>query len=350
MNSARPILQSLAAATLALLLTAASTAQEESNKAITFGIAIENDTFSGTDQNYTNGTELSWDFANGKTYSDIQGLPNWAKKLGQLKDGGRATETYGATISFGQKIFTPANKKATELLVEDRPYAGWTYLSLALRENRNNRTDTLEFTVGIVGPDSYAEEIQNWVHEKIGSQEAMGWDNQLKNEAGGILSWQRDTRVLSFPDKANAWGADLNTTFGVSLGNIHTHGVVGANLRLGYNRGAAGSSPRILPGNTSAFPSNPDDPRLSSDRSEIGFFLTVGAEGRYVARNIFIEGNTWADSHGLDLENEVGDYYAGLTFVASKWSLSYLYTVRSEEFPGQDEPHEFGGLTATRTF
>lgn len=325
-------------------------AQTEENDAITFGIAVENDTFSGTDQNYTNGTELSWDFANAKTYTDIARLPQWAKKVASLKRDQKATETFGATISLGQKIFTPENKEATALILDDRPYAGWTYLSLALRENRTNRTDTLEFTVGVVGPDSYAEEIQNWVHEKIGSQEALGWDNQLRNELGGIISWQRDTRILSLPDQTSGWGADLGTSFGFSVGNVHTHGLVGANLRIGYNRPAASSSPRMRPGNTSAFPSNLDDPRLASDDSGIGFFLTMGAEGRYVARNLFIEGNTWADSHGLELENEVGDYYGGLTFVASKWSLSYLYTVRSEEYPGQEEPHEFGGLTFTRSF
>ncbi|MDQ8180405.1 lipid A deacylase LpxR family protein [Pelagicoccus sp. SDUM812005] len=349
MNTHPILATTVASAILATSLAPALPAQEETNGAVTFGITIENDAFSGTDHSYTNGTRLSWDFAKADSYSDIPHLPRWAEKVSSLRKEKAGPVAHGATISLGQSIFTPKDKEATELLVNDRPYAGWSYLSLALRESKNNRTDTLEFTVGVVGPDSYAEDIQNWVHEKIGSQEALGWDNQLKNEAGGILSWQRDQQLFSLPDNPSGWGADFNASYGLSVGNIYTYGLVGANLRLGYNRFAS-ASPRIRPANTGAFPSQPEDPRLAPERSQLGFFLTVGAEGRYVERNIFIEGNTWADSHGLELIPRVGDYYASLSFVAKKWSLSYLYTVRSEEFPQQEVPHEFGGLTFTRTF
>ncbi|MDQ8186197.1 lipid A deacylase LpxR family protein [Pelagicoccus sp. SDUM812002] len=335
---------------VAICLIAQTAAQNAENKAVTFGIAIENDSFSGTDQNYTNGTKLSWDFAKAETYEDIPHLPKWAKSVSKLRKERPTPYTFGATISLGQKIFTPSNKEATELLVDERPYAGWTYLSLALRETKKNHTDTFEITAGVVGPDSYAEDIQNWVHEKIGSQEALGWDNQLKNEIGGILTWQRDTRLIELPNDSTGWGTDFNTSFGASVGNIYTHALLGANLRFGYNRQAAISSPRIRPANTGVFPSGPEDARLQIGKPDFGFFLTLGAEGRYVGRNLFIEGNTWADSHGLELEHQVGDYYAGLTLLSRRWSLSYLYTVRSAEFPGQDEPHEFGGLTITRTF
>ncbi|MDQ8200053.1 lipid A deacylase LpxR family protein [Pelagicoccus enzymogenes] len=350
MNIKPRALGALSGLTLLPFLAFAPQGLADSNDAITFGIAIENDVFSGTDQNYTNGTQLSWDYANAEAYSEIPRLPQWAKQVAKLKGAQQAPDSFGATISLGQKIFTPENKEATELVAEDRPYAGWTYLSLALRESRQNHTDTLELTAGVVGPDSYAEDIQNWVHEKIGSQIANGWDNQLKNEVGGILSWQRDTRLFAFPDNSTGWGADLNSSYGLSLGNVYTHALVGASLRFGYNRHLSANTPRIRPANTSAFPSNPDDPRLSSEAGQIGLFLTLGAEGRYVERNLFIEGNTWADSHGLELEQRVGDYYAGLSFIANRWSINYLYTVRSEEFPGQERPHEFGGLTLTRSF
>ncbi|MBC2605755.1 lipid A deacylase LpxR family protein [Pelagicoccus albus] len=333
-------------------LTAVSTlSAQDINKAFTMALSVENDVFSGTDKAYTNGTRISWDLAEAASYDEIEYLPAWAKAIANKKPETRKDSySYGATFSIGQNIYTPKDKEATELILDDRPYAGWSYLSLALRENRGRSTDTMEITLGLVGPDSYAEDVQNWVHEKIGATHASGWDNQLKNEFGGILAWRRDSEIFRLPDTREGWGTDFNTSYGFALGNIQTYAHAGASMRFGYNRQTPATPPRIRPGNTSAFPSSESDPRLSDSSPQSGFFITVGAEGRYVAQNIFIEGNTWADSHGLEAQDYVGDYYAGATLLAGKWSLSYVYTVRSEEFVGQEDPHEFGGITIARSF
>lgn len=323
----------------------------DNEQTVTFAFSLENDSFAGTDQNYTNGTKLSWDFADAASYEDIDRLPLWARLIASKAPETQADAlAYGATVSLGQSIFTPKDKEREELILDDRPYAGWTYLSLALRQRQGVSSDTFELTLGVVGPHSYAEDVQNWVHEKIGSTEAKGWDNQLKDEVGVLLSWRRDTELFSWPDSTNGWGADFNTTYGAVLGNVYTHAHVGANVRFGYNRKSQAAPPRIRPGNTAAFPSSQNDPRLSGDNQEAGIFLTVGTEGRYVARNLFVEGNTWADSHGLPAKDWVGDYYVGLTYLSNRWTLSYVYTRRSEEFEGQEGPHEFGGLTIAYSF
>ncbi|MDQ8204109.1 lipid A deacylase LpxR family protein [Pelagicoccus sp. SDUM812003] len=326
-------------------------AQRDPSNAVTFALSIENDVFSGTDRNYTNGTKLSWDFAEAGTYRDIEQLPGWVQLLASKKPSTLEDSIgFGATLSVGQNIYTPKNKEATELIRDDRPYAGWTYLSLALRERRGLTTDTLELTLGLVGPDSYAEDIQNWIHEKIGSTIANGWDNQLKNEFGGIVAWRRDSELFRIPESQTGWGADLNSSFGLAAGTIQSYVHAGGNLRFGYNRGAPAAPPRIRPGVTSPFPASENDPRLNRDLNRSGFFLTFGAEGRYVAQNIFIEGNTWADSHGLEEHEYVSDVYGGATLIAGDWTFSYVYTIRSEEFVGQEDPHEFGGITIARTF
>lgn len=324
---------------------------EDDSGAITFAFTLENDVFAGTDQNYTNGTKLSWDYADAASYDEIDRLPAWARLLASKAPKTRKDAlSYGATISLGQSIFTPSDIEVAELIPDDRPYAGWTYMSLALREREGKSTDSFELTLGIVGPHSYAEEIQGWVHETIDSTVAQGWDNQLEDEVGVMLAWSRDTELFSFPDSTNGWGADLNASYGAVLGNIYTHAQAGVNFRFGYNRNSQATPPRIRPGNTTAFPSNQADPRLRGDKSKKGVFFTVGSEVRYVGRNIFVEGNTWADSHGLPAEDWVGDYYAGLTFLSKNWSFSYVFTRRSEEYEGQDGPHEFGGLTVAYTF
>lgn len=337
-----------------MLPLAQSPAQEDDaddDGAITFAFSLENDLFASTDQNYTNGTKLSWDYADAASVYEIDRLPAWAKLLASKAPRTRENAlSYGATISLGQSIFTPKDIETEELVVDDRPYAGWTYMSLALRERTGSNADTFELTLGVVGPHSYAEDVQNWVHEKIGSAEAKGWGNQLKDEVGVVLAWRRDSELFSFPDSTSGWGADINTSYGAVLGNVYTHAHGGVDLRFGYNRKTQAAPPRIRPGNTAAFPTSQADPRLRGDNRSKGFFLTVGSEVRYVARNIFVEGNTWADSHGLPANDWVGDYYAGLTFLSRNWTVSYVYTRRSEEFEGQVGPHEFGGVTIAYTF
>jgi len=98
------------------------------------------------------------------------------------------TQDNNLGYSIGQNIYTPDDKKATYLIPNDRPYAGYLYGSIyntICLENENEIF--LECQMGMVGPDSYAEETQKWVHEKIHSEIPMGWDNQIPNHFAGLL-------------------------------------------------------------------------------------------------------------------------------------------------------------------
>jgi len=54
----------------------------------------------------------------------------------------------------------------------------------------------MEIQLGIVGPASFAEETQSLVHELLASQRPNGWDNQLKNEPGLAIIYERKLRLL----------------------------------------------------------------------------------------------------------------------------------------------------------
>lgn len=46
--------------------------------------------------------------------------------------------------------------------------------------------------LGIVGPESYAEDIQKWWHQAVtDSPRPQGWAHQLKNELGLLLNLER---------------------------------------------------------------------------------------------------------------------------------------------------------------
>ena len=72
---------------------------------------------------------------------------------------------------------------------------------------------------------------------------------------------------------------------------------------------------------------------------------TLSANARAVARNIFLDGNTFEDSHSVDRKPVVADVYAGMALLIDRWKLSYAQVFRTREFDGQPHHHEYGSLS-----
>ena len=91
------------------------------------------------------------------------------------------------------------------------------------------------------------------------------------------------------------------------------------------------------------------DPRVGPRRSW-SFFVFAGGDGRAVARNIFLDGNTFRDSPSVDKEPFVGDAFYGLGVVMGRWQLTYMDAVRSLEFEAQQGKNYYGSVMLSYTF
>lgn len=78
--------------------------------------------------------------------------------------------------------------------------------------------------------------------------------------------------------------------------------------------------------------------------------MFAGLGGRLVLRDIFLDGNTFADSHSVDKELLVGDVVLGATVLAGPTKLSYIQNFRSREFEAQPDSHNFGSISLSWTF
>lgn len=78
-----------------------------------------------------------------------------------------------------------------------------------------------------------------------------------------------------------------------------------------------------------------------------GWYLFAGADGRAVARNIFLDGNTFRDSPSIDKEHFVADLSAGLALTFERVRISYTVVYRTKEFQGQDDNDLFGSVGLT---
>src|SRR3546814_5793466 len=100
------------------------------------------------------------------------------------------------------------------------------------RPPRSTRTDTLfPYTTlfrSVVGPWSLADKTQIEYHKLIDVQVPEGWENQLENEPGVVLYYERKWRNIwdvDFGDLAmlNNLGVDLTPHIGGALGNVYTY-------------------------------------------------------------------------------------------------------------------------------
>ena len=306
---------------------------QEDDKAIISAV-FENDLFANTDQNYTNGLRLSW-------LSSENRVPVWVKDVSHrlFPYAPQAKKRIG--ISVGQNMYTPRDLTRRDLIVDDRPYAGWLYGSIGVVSDTGSRLDNAMLTLGVVGPASYARQTQRFVHRVVDSTIPQGWDNQLENEPGIVLTWERKWRALYQFSPFGA-GVDISPHIGANLGNIFTDAAAGATVRLGFDLPADYGPPRIrpsLPGSDFFVPTQ-----------EIGGYLFAGAEGRVVGRNIFLDGNSFRDSHDVDKRYGVGSLQAGAALTYESMRLSYTHVFMTREFKGQAEAPQFGALTLSVRF
>ncbi|MDP3017374.1 MAG: lipid A deacylase LpxR family protein, partial [Deltaproteobacteria bacterium] len=151
---------------LTLLFSSFSAAQTDpAEKHQTFILYFENDIFGGTDRHYTNAIRLTWLSQDLTEYDEDTRLPRWGLPLiRKLPLINRPGFQRNVGLSLGQNIYTPEDIFRRDLIKDDRPYAGWTYLSLTFHVKNTVKLDVFEVTMGIVGPSSLAEETQRIIH------------------------------------------------------------------------------------------------------------------------------------------------------------------------------------------
>jgi len=333
----KPIRPPLTAALVALATVSASPHATAGTAEVgTLSFTLDNDLFAGSDRYYTNGIRLAW-------RSPAASPPGWLADLGPLSrallppDG---AQRWG--LALGQSLFTPEDIARENPDPDDRPYAAWLYGAVNLTSATATSLSRLELQLGVVGPAALGEEAQNTVHRINRGQEAEGWGFQLANEPGvnAIASriWRYNRPLAG--DDGFAVGALPSLT--VSLGNVQTHAAAGLLLRAGWGLNADFGPPRIRPSVTGAAFVEPDQ--------GWGGYLFAGFEGRAVARDLFLDGNTFQDSRSVDKKPLVAEASVGAAWLFPGGRLSYTHVFRTEEFRGQESASSFGSLSLSLNF
>jgi hypothetical protein len=313
----------------------------------TLTVYWENDAYAGKDGDYTNGLKLSLSTPY-KTDRTGPNLPAWTYPLINLLPFVNDPESLRAvSVSIGQDIYTPEDTDRKDLIEDDRPYAGIIYVSTGFHNKKDGRKNSWELMIGIVGPHSYAEDLQNWTHDSIHSRRARGWDNQLKDEL--LVEAVYETQWRQYQSGGEGFGFDVIPHMGGRIGNMNIYANTGAEARLGWG----------LPGNFGTCPirTGCETDSASFDQEtgipakvRTGFHIFTSVDVRAVLWDITLDGNTYKDSHSVDKLNIVADLMAGVGMEYSRIRAAYFYIYRTKQFRSQDRNQIFGAINISYSY
>ncbi len=278
-----------------------------------------------TDRHYTNGTKLVY-----LTQPDWQ----WLQEFSKWNSAGLDQHVDTAVGFFiGQNIYTPdypaepAKRKRREM-----SFAGWLYTGLFAQRGTDHQLEHLEFNIGVIGPSSRADEVQDAFHRWIQSEKPVGWDSQINDEFAVDIMYMRKQRLLAGWFKPTE-RTDVIAEYGFTAGSVHRHAQASVTFRYGFNLGNTfGPGRKDLPSGISTF-------RKDTDQSGY-LFARIG--GRAVEHNRFLT--------GLTPEPLVGELQVGAVYTYKRLEIGYSQTFFTREYKQQSANDSFAAITVSYHF
>lgn len=299
-------------------------------------IAFENDTFTGSDNNYTNGFGIGWSSAEIKAYDEDALVRRWAEFLAFLPLIHPKNRRTFVSWTLGQEMHTPDDVAEPYPPLDDQPYAGVLYLDTRITSRSSRWSHTWGLRLGMVGPSSGAESVQREVHEITGAEEPRGWDTQMPDEPLVNLSY-----TFGYLLSQGNWGsADWRVVpiGSVGLGNYFTGVTGGLYTELGWNLAdtLAWSSLRNGLNNVLTTGTGPQN------GWSLSLFLATGAHG--VAHYLPRDGTVFDESQSVDSKPVVGFLSGGISVRRNRFAASLGVTRLSETFATERQRVDYGAV------
>ena len=271
------------------------------------------------DEEYTSGVHLAYDGGE---------IPWWARRIGSGLQSCTALSVScrASRVEIGQDIYTPFVPQSGDAATTERPNAGWLYASQSAQWLRVDRSDALSITLGVTGSPSLARFTQRLAHNVAPAfNRPTDWSRQVAFEPGIIARLEHAARFASPADAP--FGVDIVPRAGVSLGNVLSAADAGARARLGWRM----SHPWLPP------------------VRDIGFDVLIGASARAVARDLFLDGNTFQDGPRVGHEALIESGELGFELHVRGVALAYRAVVDSRSYAAGPRWHPWGSMTGSVT-
>lgn len=242
--------------------------------------------------------------------------------------------------------FTPEDKSLRAQNPNDRPYASLIYFSSSHEQidPENNLAWKTTLTIGALGLGLVGD-IQNVVHDYVGGQEALGWDNQISE--GGELTGRYVIARQHYLENISD-SLEVKSTWQASVGYL-TEASWSLSFRDGKIRSPWSSfNPELISyGEKSTYTSN------AAPTNEQYFWSGITIKAR--AYNVFLQGQFRDSAVKYDhseLNPFVAEAWVGYTYATKQgYRFSYVLRAQTSEIKDGDGDRNvvWGGVILSKT-
>lgn len=226
---------------------------------------------------------------------------------------------------IGHEMYTPNKPIVISINEHDRPFAAYLYGSFGIkRAYKKNRILNTSLQLGVIGPNAFGQELQDFIHDIYGFKKAIGWKYQIKNALGLNLN----ASYISFltKDKTNTF--DISWVNAIKLGTVYSNISSGVNMRLGFN-----SLTKII--NSIAFNTNLNNENTNFTR-ETEAFIYIKPILRYAFYDATLQGSFLNKNSEVtkELIPLVFNIELGLKFTANRFNFGYTFNYNTSKSKG----------------
>ena len=212
--------------------------------------------------------------------------------------------------------FTPSDIKQKNKIVKDLPYAGIVNIDLFIYKWSEAFFHEYMLSVGIVGPSTKVEQIQESFHYITGNNKPKGWNNQLKDDF--LYNFTYSFGHKSYKKTFDYGKLDINNSFRIDLGNYNRAISLGSMIR--YGNGYADNFNTV--GRLIGSNENKQLNLQTSNSKDINWSISYGIAYRYID---FFYVNDYDKSYNLEKIRETISQIISLDTYFNKYILSFNF-------------------------
>jgi hypothetical protein len=181
-----------------------------------FSITTDNDLYTSItrDRYYTNGLFLTYRYLDKNTKKET-------------------IEKVISAFQLGHMIYTPIKPTLKLAALHDRPFAAYFFAEYGKNKfYKNQDIFTTKIQLGIIGPNSKGEEIQNFIHEMNNFPKAKGWQHQIQE----AFALNLEIQYTKYIAKLSTTKLDVSSHSIARAGTIFTDFSTGIYTRFGFKK------------------------------------------------------------------------------------------------------------------
>lgn len=238
------------------------------------------------------------------------------------------------SYTLGLEVYTP-NSNSAIVDVTDHPYAGWLYLKTQYAQLHGEKAlSKIALSLGTTGRNTFAHQIQNYIHELLGVGTFEGWDTQIPGKFGYSLDLSLKYLVHSLSKNTNGFDVQTSIEGFTTIGNIKKLVGIGPEVKMGYN---------IDRFNDKVDPNQ-----------NFRLYAYANIYTTYVSSNYLLQGNNGrtvpGGTYDIELERNVCKWSKGIVIGYKSFDLTVYTTSISHEYTTQEIKDRYGGISASWKF